>query len=53
MISTHCDTTRILKKAEQGASIRMKYLIYPFEGAGKKLDDYKKLADDFNRLGYL
>lgn len=52
MISTHCDTTKDFEqKAEQAAFIGMKYLIYPYEGTGKKTDDYKKMAEDFNRLG--
>ena len=52
MISTHCDTTKDFEqKAEQAASIGMQYLIYPFEGAGKKIDDYKKMAEDFNKMG--
>lgn len=29
----------------------MKYLIYPWEGAGKTIDDYKKMAEDFNKKG--
>jgi sugar phosphate isomerase/epimerase len=29
----------------------MKYLISPWVGPQKKLDDYKKIADEFNRLG--
>ncbi len=52
MISSHCDTTKNFeKKAEDAASVGMKYLIFPFEGRGKTLEDYKKYADDFNKNG--
>lgn len=52
MVSSHCDTTKDFeKKAEQASAIGMKYLIYPFEGANKTIDDYKKMAEDFNKKG--
>lgn len=52
MVSSHCDTTKDFeKKAEQASAIGMKYLVYPFEGANKTIDDYKKMADDFNKKG--
>ncbi len=52
IISSHCDTTKDFeKKATDAAAIGMKYLIYPWEGAGKKIDDYKKFAEDFNKKG--
>lgn len=52
MISSHCDTTRDFeKKAAQAAGAGLKYLMYPWEGHDKTIDDYKKLADDFNRYG--
>lgn len=51
-ISSHCDTTKDFeKKAEEAAAIGMKYLVFPYEGGGKTLDDYKKYADDFNKKG--
>jgi len=37
------------KKVEAAAAIDIKYFIYNWEGPGKKLDDYKKMADDFNK----
>jgi sugar phosphate isomerase/epimerase len=53
MIATHCDAKKDFdKKAAQAAGAGLKYLIYPFEGRGdKKLDDYKKLSEDFNNYG--
>jgi sugar phosphate isomerase/epimerase len=52
MISTHCNTDKDFeKKAAQAAAAGLKYLVYPFEGAGKTIDDYKKMAADFNKKG--
>lgn len=52
MISSHCDTKKNFeKKAAEAAEIGLKYLITPWVGPQKKLDDYKKIADDFNKLG--
>ena len=39
------------KHVEETAAIGIKYFIYNWEGPGKTLDDYKKMADDFNRMG--
>ena len=51
-ITSHCDTTKDFeKKAADAASIGMKYLIYPYEGGNKTIDDYKKFADTFNKNG--
>lgn len=51
-ISSHCDiNTDFEKKAAEAAAIGMKYLICPYKGAQKTLDDYKKIADDFNVKG--
>jgi sugar phosphate isomerase/epimerase len=50
--SSHCnldvDTDR---KINEAAEIGMKYLIYPWEGPAKTIDDYKKMADGFNKKG--
>ncbi len=52
MISSHCDTTKDFeKKAEQAGAIGMKYLIFRGKVAGKKIDDYKKYAEEFNKKG--
>ena len=51
-VSSHCDTSKDFeKKVADAAAIGMKYLIYPFEGPNKTIDDYKKLTDDFNKKG--
>lgn len=39
------------KKVEETAEIGIKYFIYNWEGPDKTLDDYKRMADDFNVKG--
>jgi len=53
LISTHYDDDEIPfeKKAEQAAEIGMKYLICPWKGPQKSIDDFKRIADDFNTRG--
>ncbi|MFM2338106.1 MAG: hypothetical protein RL115_1299 [Bacteroidota bacterium] len=52
MHSAHCNLEENAnKKIDEAAEIGMKYLIYPWEGPSKTLDDYKKLADKFNVWG--
>lgn len=52
MISTHCDINKDFeRKAAEAGEIGMKYLISPYIGAQKTLDDYKRYADKFNSLG--
>ena len=52
MISTHCDVyADFEKKVEEAASIGLKYLICPWVGPQKSIDDYKKIADEFNACG--
>src|SRR5688500_12151695 len=52
IVSSHCDITKDLeKKAAEAAAIDMKYLICPYLGAQKTLDDYKKKAELFNQCG--
>ncbi|HEX2609017.1 MAG TPA: sugar phosphate isomerase/epimerase [Flavisolibacter sp.] len=52
MVSSHCDYTKDFeRKAEQAASIGMKYLLCPYLGPQKSLDDYKRAADKFNQCG--
>jgi sugar phosphate isomerase/epimerase len=51
-ISSHCNTRENFEqKAAQAAQIGMKYLINPYLGAQKTLDDYKRAADEFNKNG--
>lgn len=52
IVSSHCDINKNFeKKAAEAGEIGMKYLICPYAGAQKTLDDYKKLADKFNACG--
>ncbi|MCY7311166.1 MAG: TIM barrel protein, partial [Chitinophagaceae bacterium] len=52
IISSHCDINKDFeKKAAEAAAIGMKYLICPYKGAQKNIDDYKKFADEFNQKG--
>ena len=47
--SAHCNVEADFeRKAAEAAEIGMKYLIMPWEGPGKTLDDYRKFADNFN-----
>lgn len=51
-ISSHCDINKDFEtKAAQAGEIGMKYLICPYLGAQKTIDDYKKAADKFNACG--
>jgi sugar phosphate isomerase/epimerase len=52
MVSSHCDISKDFeKKANEAAAIGVKYLICPWKGQQKTLDDYKKFADEFNVCG--
>jgi sugar phosphate isomerase/epimerase len=52
IVSSHCDINKDFeKKASEAAAIGMKYLICPYKGPQKKLDDFKKFADEFNQKG--
>jgi sugar phosphate isomerase/epimerase len=51
-IASHCNTFEGLESlAEQAGEIGMKYLINPYIGAQKSIDEYKKMADAFNKQG--
>ena len=51
-VSSHCNINKDFeKKAADAAAIGMKYLICPYLGPQKTLDEYKKKADDFNKKG--
>lgn len=51
-VSSHCEFTKDFeKKAADAAEIGMKYLMCPWIGPQKSLDDYKRFAADFNRAG--
>lgn len=52
IISSHCDITKDFeKKAADAAAIGMKYLLCPYKGPQKSIDDFKKFADEFNQKG--
>src|SRR5687767_9065102 len=52
IVASHCDINKDFeKKAADAAAIGMKYLICPYKGPQKKLDDFKKFADEFNQKG--
>ena len=52
IISSHCNIKKDFeRKASEAAAIGMKYLFCPGIGPQKKLDDYKKFADEFNECG--
>jgi sugar phosphate isomerase/epimerase len=51
-VSSHCDFRKDLaKKAADAAAIGMSYLVCPWLGPQKKLDDFKRIADEFNAAG--
>jgi sugar phosphate isomerase/epimerase len=52
IVSSHCDINKDFeKKAADAAAIGMKHLICPWIGPQKKIDDFKKFADEFNKRG--
>src|SRR5439155_10667808 len=52
IISSHCNTSKDFeKKADEAAAIGMKYLLNPFVPVQKTVDDYKKVAEEFNKNG--
>ncbi len=52
VVSAHCNNlVDFERKAAEAAEIGMKYLICPYKGPQKSLDNYKKFADEFNKSG--
>lgn len=52
MISSHANVFQgYEQKVEQMAEIGVPYIVCPFIGAQDSLDDYREMADTFNRLG--
>jgi sugar phosphate isomerase/epimerase len=52
IVSTHCDINKDFdRKAAEAAEIGMKYLICPYLGPQKKIDDFKRFAETFNQRG--
>ncbi|MFC5624468.1 sugar phosphate isomerase/epimerase family protein [Algoriphagus winogradskyi] len=51
-ISSHADVFKNLDaQAEQAAEVGMKYLICPYIGAQKSIDEWKNIAERFNKAG--
>ncbi len=52
IISSHCNNTvDFERKAAEAAEIGMKYLICPYKGPQKSIENFKKFADEFNKSG--
>lgn len=52
IIASHCNISNDFeRKAAEAGEIGMKYLICPFKGAQKSIDNYKRFADEFNKCG--
>ncbi len=52
IISSHCNNTvDFERKAAEAAEIGMKYLICPYKGPQKSIDNFKHFADEFNKSG--
>lgn len=52
IVSSHCNNTvDFERKAAQAAEIGMKYLICPYKGPQKSIDDFKRFAEEFNKSG--
>jgi len=52
IVSSHCDyATNFERKCAEAAEIGMKYLICPYIGPQKSIDDFKRYAADFNKAG--
>lgn len=54
LISSHCNfVENFEEKAAQAAEVGMKYLIAPWVGPQKKLDDFKRISETFNKCGQI
>lgn len=52
MVSSHCNIhENFEEKAAQAAEVGLKYLICPYIGAQKSMEDWKKVTDQFNACG--
>ncbi|MBI5372374.1 MAG: TIM barrel protein [Sphingobacteriales bacterium] len=52
IVSSHCDTSKDFeKKAADAAAIGMNYLVCPWKGPQKSIDDFKRFAEEFNQKG--
>lgn len=54
IVSSHCDINKDFeRKAADAAAIGMKYLICPYLGPQKSIDDFKRHAETFNQKGQI
>ncbi|MFW2476629.1 MAG: sugar phosphate isomerase/epimerase family protein [Sediminibacterium sp.] len=54
LVSAHCNNTvDFEKKSAEAAEIGMSYLICPWKGPQKSIDDFKKFNDEFNKSGQI
>ena len=52
IVSSHADTTKNLEKtAAEAAEAGLSYLLQPYIGPQKSVDEWKKRADEFNQRG--
>lgn len=52
IVSSHANNTvDFERKAAEAAEIGMKYLICPYKGPQKSIDDFKRFNDEFNKAG--
>lgn len=52
MVSSHCNIKENFEeKAAQAAEVGMEYLVCPWVGPQKSMDDWKKVTDEFNKCG--
>lgn len=51
-VASHCNINeQFERKAAEAAAIGVKYLIAPYLGPQKSIDDYKRIAETFNQKG--
>nr|WP_287936676.1 TIM barrel protein [Algoriphagus sp.] len=52
MVASHCNVFENLEtQAQQAAEVGIKYLICPWIGPQKSLEDYRKMGTQFNQIG--
>jgi sugar phosphate isomerase/epimerase len=52
LVSAHSNNTvDFERKAAEAAEVGVKYLICPYKGAQKSIDDFKRFNDEFNKSG--
>ncbi|MGZ3853261.1 MAG: sugar phosphate isomerase/epimerase family protein, partial [Flavisolibacter sp.] len=54
IVSSHCDINKDFeRKAAEAAEIGMNYLLCPYLGPQKTIDDFKRFAETFNEKGQI